>query len=118
MSKEATSGTSTPDSCRANVRFTQVEYQRLKREQLLTGRSIPWLLKTRFFGSAELQPPAFDYETSREIIRQLAGIGNNLNQIARRHNSGIRDQVHENIAEILRLMKDVHNLAMRDYGSR
>lgn len=109
---------STTDSCRTNVRFTPVEYRRIQRDQLLTGRSIPWLLKTRYFNSAELQPPVFDYKTSCDLLRQIAGIGNNLNQIARRINSGIADGVHDHITAMHKLLKDIHTLAMRDYGNR
>ncbi|MGK5086520.1 MobC family plasmid mobilization relaxosome protein [Bdellovibrionota bacterium FG-2] len=105
-------------SCRTTVRFSPVEYRRITRQQLLTGRSIPWLLKTRFFNSAELQPPAFDYETSRELIRQIAAIGNNLNQIAKGVNSGIAKEVSDHIKAMHKLLEDLHALAMRDYGHR
>ena len=117
MNNEAGEVKGIPDSCRANVRFTPAEYRRLQRDQLLTGQSIPWLLKTRYF-SGELKPPAFDYETSREILRQLSGIGTNLNQIARRVNSGISDGVHEQISAMLKLLEHLNKLAMRDYGDR
>lgn len=118
QSKEAGEGVGTTDTCRTHIRFTPAEYRRLKREQLLTGRSIPWLLKTRYFSAVELRPPAFDYKTSCEILRQLGGIGNNMNQIAKRVNSSIADAVLEHIAEMRKLMKDIHTLAMRDYGDR
>lgn len=110
--------TNTPsDSCRTNVRFTPHEYRKLLRDQLLTGRSIPWLLKTRYF-QGELKPPAFDYETSRAILRQLAGIGNNLNQIAKRVNSGLFVGIQEQVSAAIKLLKDIHSMAMRDYGNR
>ena len=118
MSKEAGEKVATPCSNSSCVRFTPVEYRRVQRDQLLTGQSIPWLLKTRYFSAAELRPPAFDYETSREILRQLGAIGNNMNQVAKRTNSGINDGVNEQIAAMFKLMKDVHALAMRDYGNR
>ena len=118
MKNEAGEGKTTPDTCRANVRFTPEEYRRLQREQLLTGRSIPWLLRTRCFSSAELRPPAFDYETSCEILRQYAAIGNNMNQIAKRVNSEIKEGVLDHLAAIRVMTKDLYDLAMRDYGDR
>lgn len=118
MMNEQSEKSITPDSCRANVRFTPAEYRKLLRDQLLTGRSIPWLLKTRYFSSAELRPPAFDYETSREVLRQLAAIGNNLNQIAKRVNSGISDAIDEHVTAMAKRLADLHALAMRDYGDR
>ena len=118
MNTEASEVKNAPDTCRANVRFTPLEYLRLKREQLLAGRSIPWLLKTRYFNAAELRPPAFDYQTSREIIRGINAIGNNMNQIAKRVNSGINDGVHEHYVAMRRMLADIHALAMRDYGDR
>ena len=118
MTKEAGEGKHTPDTCRANVRFTPEEHLRLKREQLLTGRSIPWLLRKRCFSSTELRPPAFDHETCCEILRLEASISNNMNQVAKRVNSGIQDRVMEDISAMRAMMKDIHNLAMRDYGDR
>ena len=118
MSNDATNKGTPPGSNSSCVRFTPAEYRRVQRDQLLTGRSIPWLLKTRYFSAAELRPPAFDYDTSREILRQLGAIGNNMNQVAKRTNSGINAGVDEQIAAMFKLMKDLHALAMRDYGDR
>lgn len=116
MSNEVIEGKVAPGSCRTTVRFSPSEYFRLCKEQLLTGRSIPWLLKTRYFGSDELRPPPFDYETSRELIRQISGMANNLNQIARQLNSGLEAPLLADIGRMLQVLEDLRTLAMRDYG--
>ena len=41
-----------------------------------------------------------------------------MNQVAKRTNSGINDGVNEQIAAMFKLMEDLHDLAMRDYGHR
>ena len=118
MSDEATKKGRTPRFNIAYVRFPPEQYRRLQREHLLTGQSIPWLIRRYCSNAAELRPPAFDYETSRELLRQTGAIGNNLNQIAKRVNSGIADAVVEHVAAMHLLLEKIAAVAMRDYGDR
>ena len=116
MSEVAAELEYTVSELRTTVRFTPSEYRRLKREQQLTGQSIPWLLKQSYFRRAELRPPAFDYETSRAILREIGAIGNNLNQLAKRVNSGIASAVLEHVAAMRSKLDQIAAVALRDYG--
>lgn len=71
------------------VRFTDDEIDQIEEDSISTGKSIPTLLKERYFKGPRPLPlvSKADLET---LLGDLGRIGNNLNQIARRINSGIR----------------------------
>lgn len=92
------------DSWRTNVRFTREEYLRLKKDQLLTGQSIPWLLKETYFGRADLKPQ-LDLTTRDAVRRELGYIGNNLNQVARHLHSGLIDDFKGKFDEVYQGVK-------------
>ncbi len=84
---------------RTNVRFTRAEYERLRKDQLLTGQSIPWLLKETYFNRADFKP-ALDLATRDAVRRELAYIGNNLNQAVRHLHSGLIDDFKTKFDEV------------------
>jgi len=83
----------------AHVRFTREEYHRLRKDQLLTGQSIPWLLKATYFDRADFTP-TLDLETREAVRRELSYIGNNLNQAARHLHSGMFDDYKAKFDEV------------------
>ncbi len=44
-----------------------------------------------------------------QLLRQLAGIGNNLNQIARRVNSDSKAEILQSLITIERMIREVHD---------
>jgi hypothetical protein len=82
-----------------HVRFTRDEYLRLSKDQLLTGQSIPWLLKETYFNRADFAP-RLDVKTRDAVRRELGYIGNNLNQAARSINSGLVDDFRGKFDEV------------------
>ena len=84
------------------VRFTDEEIARIEEDSLKTGWSIPTLLKERYFkGPRPL--PLISEEDVKQHFAALGRIGNNMNQLARRLNSGIREGFVEELQEIQRL---------------
>lgn len=75
-----------PASC---VRFTESEYKRIQKMKLALGLSIPDILKQNTFNRFDLENPLFTREDADRIIAELKRIGNNLNQIAHKINSGL-----------------------------
>ncbi|MGK5084365.1 plasmid mobilization relaxosome protein MobC [Bdellovibrionota bacterium FG-1] len=82
-----------------HVRFTRDEYQRLRKDQLLTGQSIPWLLKETYFSRADFTP-RLDVKTRDAVRRELSHIGNNLNQATRYLHSGMIDDYKGKFDEV------------------
>ncbi len=73
---------------KCNVRMSPLQYRRIKKESKESGKSIPALLRNSYFG----KPPVkvLVKENDLDVLRKdLNRIGNNLNQIARRLNSGL-----------------------------
>lgn len=81
------------------VRFSAVEYQQIETDSVNTGKSIPTLLKERYFNGPR-PVPLVSKEDVAKILGELGRIGNNLNQIARRLNCGIRAGFAEEIEEV------------------
>jgi len=82
-----------------HVRFTRDEYLRLRKDQLLTGQSIPWLLKETYFSRADFTP-RLDVKTRDAVRRELGYIGNNLNQAARYIHGGMVDDFRGKFDEV------------------
>ena len=71
------------------IRCSDEEYQELQ-QRCTKLRLAEWMRETCLGTSAKRAPPA--PTVAPELLRQLAGIGNNLNQIARVVNSGAVDR--------------------------
>jgi len=81
------------------VRFTEAEYLAVKRLQIESGRSIPWLLKTALL-SGGISPPTLDAETRQAVRREIGYMGNNLNQLTKAVNTGLIGDFAERICAI------------------
>ncbi len=101
----------------SHIRFSKQEYQRLLKDKELTGKSIPWLLKTAYF-KKEISTPALDSETRKSVRRELAAIGNNLNQLTRKVHTGIFGNLQEELLESLHSIKTLRSYLGQNYGDR
>lgn len=81
------------------VRLTEDEHTRLQNDSELTGESIPDLLKRKYF-SGQLLMPLLSHEDTTRLFGTLGRIGNNLNQIAKSLNGGVREGFFDEIKEI------------------
>jgi hypothetical protein len=104
--------TPTPTS---HVRFSYEEYLRIKRDELEAGKSIPWLLKTAYFQRG-ISAPTLDVETRNAVKRELAYIGNNLNQLTKNVNSGLISNAKEEAQQLLNGVNTLKSFLGLDYG--
>jgi len=86
----------------SHVRFNEDEFARIEEDSINTGKSIPTLLKEKYF-SGPRPLPMISKEDLKKHFGELGRIGNNMNQLARRLNSGIREGFVEELREIQRL---------------
>ena len=86
----------------SHVRFNEDEFARIEEDSANTGKSIPTLLKEKYFGGPR-PLPLISKEDLKRHFGELGRIGNNMNQLARRLNSGIREGFVEELREIQRL---------------
>jgi hypothetical protein len=87
----------------SHVRFTDQELAQIEKDVRVRGRSIPTLLKEAYF---EGRPTAvlMTQEEQQSVMTELLRQGNNLNQIARKVNAGISENVMQEVAAIRRAM--------------
>lgn len=65
-----------------SFRVSEQEYEKLKQSAETLNMSVPAFVKKKAEGS-RLVIPKFDKETRQTIVRELSGIANNTNQIAK-----------------------------------
>lgn len=65
-----------------SFRVSEDEYEKLKQSAETLNMSVPAFVKKKAEGS-RLVAPKFDKETRQTIVRDLSGIANNTNQIAK-----------------------------------
>lgn len=105
------------DHKRTTVRFTDEEFDRITEEAKLSGESIPALLKKSHFRGKKLRL-LFDETERHWICGELRRIGNNVNQIARRVNSGALEGWHTEFADVARKLSQLLRMVVEIYGSR
>jgi hypothetical protein len=99
------------------VRFTESEYRRIVRDQLETGKSIPWLLRTAYFKNG-ISAPTLDADTRKTCLRELAYIGNNLNQLTKMAHVRGFETIKGEVLEMVQTVKMLKGFLGRDYGHR
>lgn len=65
-----------------SFRVSEQEYEKLKQSAETLNMSVPAFVKKKAEGS-RLVTPKFDKDTRQAIVRDLSGIANNTNQIAK-----------------------------------
>ena len=98
------------------VRFSEHEYERITDEAAILGESIPWVLKNSHFNKKPVVP-MFSFDDARKIISALARIGNNVNQIARKINSGFREGSNDYLRNISEDIGVLRTFAEGTYGN-
>lgn len=94
-----------------HVRVSQDQYERLSRESLLLGKSKPSLLRDVYFKGPHISP-FFDALTVKEMYRIMSKAGVNINQIAKKVNSGIAagfydeliNSIHQKLTQIMEIL--------------
>ena len=101
----------------SHVRLSEPEHQRIRKEQQITGKSIPWLLKNAYF-KGPLCVPLMGVEEQRALLVELRRIGNNINQIAKKINSGFREGWNEEFNQLCQQVSIVRQYIAGIYGGR
>lgn len=73
-----------------HVRPSEAQLARIDKMKLVTGKSAPQLLLESLLDRAGLERPLFMRSDADELLLELRRHGNNLNQIGKKVNSGIR----------------------------
>lgn len=91
-----------------NIRLTEPEFRFAKEQAKLLNLSIAnWLRKSAFSKRALTVTVT---PMHRAYYKQMVGLSNNLNQIAKRVNSNQYTKIHEEILEIKKLLQTLNSL--------
>lgn len=91
------------DKKQISFRVSETEYLNLERSAKVLNISVPAFVKKKAQG-VRLVAPKIDPEDSKEIARQLAGLGNNINQLTKKVHGleFVNEKAQEAIEEDLR----------------
>ena len=111
---EAPEAQRAPASC---VKFTSDEYKEILEDVKITGKSIPSLLKSAYFPGRRVRV-LMTKEDQQLWFRELRQWGNNLNQLAKRVNSGTSAAWYPEFEIVRNAIQRIENLVLGVYGSR
>jgi len=101
----------------SHIRFTQKQYEQLQKDCALYKQSIPERMKEDYFGKPPIQP-FYPYEDALAHLTELKRIGNNVNQIARQINAGIREGFYPVVEKIYDAVMEHFERISKPYGNR
>ena len=99
------------------MRFSDDEFDRIKREAKLSGRSLPVILKKSHFSREEMKV-LFNEGERHTFCTELRRIGNNINQIAKRVNSGALEGWYGEFTAAMKMISELQQMAVGIYGVR
>jgi len=98
------------------VYFDESEYKQISEDSLHTGKSIPALLKIAYFPSRRVRV-LMNKEDQERWYKELRHWGNNLNQLARKVNTGIMAGWYEEFKLIKAAVDRIERLVVGVYGN-
>ena len=100
---------------RCCVRMSPSEYKRIQKESKVLGKSIPQLLRDSYFGNLPVK--VLVNKNDLGILRKdLNRIGNNLNQIAKRLNTGLMHGWSDTLDMVLEQFDTLTDQIHYNYG--
>jgi alpha-galactosidase/6-phospho-beta-glucosidase family protein len=108
---------SNKQSYRTHIRLSENEFQRLEEDSQIQGATIPELMKKTYF-KGPIVRPLLTKEDSIKLMTELKRIGNNVNQIARHLNSGIREGFHKELEQVYEQLFLLSQYISGAYGHR
>jgi len=105
------------NSHRAHIRLSETEYKQAENLSRTLGRSIPQLFKSALF-EGPIPSPLLSNDDAKSLMGQLQRIGNNVNQIAKHLNSGIREGFHKELNDVNEQIKVLRQYISGVYGHR
>jgi len=95
------------------VRVTVEEMKILEKMSETTGNSIPDILRKNTLARKELMQPLLTREQANEIFVALSRIGNNLNQVTKKINSGLMSGWSQSFSLFCRQIEELkHRFAL------
>jgi hypothetical protein len=90
-----------------NIRLTEIEYELAKEQADFTGRTVANWLRDSAFSKKPLRMKVNKMDRSYYI--QLAQLGNNINQIAKKLNQGKYTRILSEIQEVKALLIEINS---------
>ncbi len=103
------------DQRRLNIRMSEQELAQLKKDAEALGQSIQSTMKKIYF-KASIYHPVFDKDGTDRVLAALSQIGNNMNQIAKKLNTGFAEGFHSHLTEALEGLQSLKAFVGGFYG--
>lgn len=100
----------------SHVRLSESEYKQITQDCQLTGESIPELLKKSYFKRVVIRV-LMPRDERDAWFTELRRLGNNLNQLAKRVNSGVMNGWYEEFSIIAKGLASIEKVVVSIYGN-
>jgi hypothetical protein len=100
------------------VRLTEEEYKRIQTMVASIGITAPEIFRRALFDTINFVQPLFSKQDTKEIMTELSRQGNNINQIAKKVNSGFATGWDQSFNNMVRAYMDLRHFIASSYGSR
>ncbi len=100
------------------VRVDASEHKQIKKMTLTTGMTAPELFRRALLGRMDLEQPLFSPEQAREFESELKRQGNNINQIAKKINTGLMTGWSQALAAVNTSYIKLSQMLLVNYASR
>ena len=97
------------------VRLSPEQHAQLKDDEIRSGKSAAELMRIAYFEGGPMVLLMAD-EDRHEVLTQISRIGNNVNQIAKRVNTGILFGFDQEISQIRILLSHLMTFVTSKYG--
>lgn len=101
----------------AHVRFVKWEYEKIFADSIATGKSIPFLLKRKYF-TGRVPRILMTVEERKAVLAELHRCREELNRIAGNVDEGFLEGWHTACSEVARKLTAIESLLVAIYGSR
>jgi hypothetical protein len=98
----------------SHVRFNQKQFARIERDSVEHDKSIPSLLREKYFKSPR-PTPLIAQEDIERILGELRAIGNRMNETARRVNDAVWGNVSDDMRAVQPLFDQLWNFLTTKY---
>jgi negative regulator of replication initiation len=100
------------------IRLSEDEYNRIQTMVETIGITAPEIFRRALLDTINFVQPLFSKQDTQQIMTELSRQGNNINQIAKRVNSGLLTGWDQSFNNMVRAYMDLRHLIASSYGSR
>ena len=100
-----------------HIRFEKWQYERIHEDSVATGKSIPWLLKLKYF-TGRMSRVLMTVDERKAVLTELYQCRDALNRIADNVDEGYLEGWHTGCSDVAKKLTAIESWMVAIYGNR